>query len=262
MKKNIKLSEFFKFRKVLMMLMLSGVLSLTACGKKEEQAFSETLEEVQEFTCLDDVIKANDDNILDDVSELEKYLNLSDEMAEMELSNYSISLDVLNESTLLPASNVEKLLEDYSDDKNNVELLYDAVVQTHLVNNFILEDGYDICANISLLTLKAKMADAFEYDVEKSVELANSIKFSSVEETYYNSPYAELFVRNFYVDGYKVHINEKLVDLLDMVYDLQHNTGHTGYDYNKERNRMISNDLNYTKKILSSEQKIKIKQYQ
>ena len=153
MKKNIKLSEFFKFRKVLMMLMLSGVLSLTACGKKEEQAFSETLEEVQEFTCLDDVIKANDDNTLDDVSELEKYLNLSDEMAEMELSNYSISLDVLNESTLLPASDVEKLLEDYSADKNNVELLYDAVVQTHLVNNFILEDGYDICANISLLTL-------------------------------------------------------------------------------------------------------------
>lgn len=228
-----------------------GVVALTKCSAQEDLPFETVLESAQDNTILDEYLKLKSPDLLDSVSLLEKYIDLSEKLNKKKIEKMYITKEQLAEATLLEPNEVEDLLNSYSKDKKNEELLFKINVQIKLVNKFIIEEGYGISSELSLLTLKAKVAESYRLPTDLTIQIMDLIKVPSQED--YNN------FKSITINDEEIVLWWDYMKLIKDIYELQHNIGKTDDQYNKDRNEMILNSINSAEKKLTKSYNPKFK---
>lgn len=250
-----------QLKNMLAMIGLSLVIGTTGCSKSENKNFAETLEENQDNTCLDDVIKTIEPNLLEKVTMLEQYIDLSNELSKYDIPKMYITEDILNESELLDIIDIKQLYDEYEKDggtENKDDLLNKLNIQKKLVNKFILDEGYKISSDLALLTLKSKIADSYGLPTTNlTTELANNITIQ---------PYSEYYNGNEFDDTFSIGSKEVLIlddynEILNQIYDLQMNISNinNNYNYNEDRNIKIKNAIGTSRKMISKNYTLRFK---
>jgi len=248
-----------KFKKLFTMYVLAIVLSTTGCGKSENKGFAETLEENQDNTCLDEVIKSKQSNLLEQVNKLKEYIDLSNELNNYNIPKMYISEDVLNESKLFSVDEINQLYDDFKQDEmteNYDELLNELNIQVILVNNFIKDEGYKISSGLTLLTLKTKIAESYGLpSINYTVGLVDKFQLPSYKD--FNA--GENSCDTFKIGSKEIKILYDYKKMLNDIHELQNCIGRASGGYNKERNEMISNAINSAEKMLPKSYTLKFK---
>lgn len=140
--KNIdKIKRLKKMRNIAIAFGTSAVFGLSGCGKKEDKPFEKTLEAIESSTCLDEVIYRNNNELLNNITKLEKCIKLSNKINKEKIETMYVSDETLKEKQLLESEEIEILLDEYKKDKSNEELLYEVNIQQRLLDNYIVSNG-------------------------------------------------------------------------------------------------------------------------
>lgn len=251
-----------RLKNILAMVGLAVVLSNTGCGKNEDKGFVETLEENKYNTFLDEVIEYSKSDLLEKVTMLEEYIDLSNKLSKYDIPKVDITYDMLYKSELLDAYEIESLYNEYELDggtENKDDLLLEVNIQQTLVNKFIRTEGYEISSNLALLVLRTKIAESYGLPTDElTLSLFNNIVFPTYNE-YSNIINDSIDTLTIGERNIKMLRDYKII--LRMINDLQVNDSKTTskYYYKKDRNDEISTTINKLEKKLSKDYKLKFK---
>jgi hypothetical protein len=234
------------------------VMSTTGCNtfKSNSTSITDAISENVDKTCFDEYLENNKDSakFVDEVTILEQYISLSNTINKLEFERSKV--ENLDEQELMSVKDLKKLIKNYKEgtrlpDIQREELAINLNIQEKLVNQVIYKD-YELIENISLLLVKAKIADAldFSYDKIDKIVLPDRSDYLS-----YDGAFMFMLDDNLY----KVDFKRKsdLDNLIVNVYDMQEN-GTYGYkkgateeeqcEYNESRNEIIQevfDDIRY-----------------
>lgn len=258
MEKKDKIKNLKAFKNILTMSSLSIVLALTGCSK-EDKSFKDTLDENKNNTYLDEFIKENKSNIIEEVTILEEYIKLSNKFNESKIEKMYITSEQLKESTLLKPTEIKELIFQYTEDSKDEETLYQLNVQRKLVDNFIVTEGYRISADLNILILKIKLAESYGLPFEITSQIVDNIKIPSSTEMNYDNSNVELHKDTIKIGKYNILIDNEQQQLLKKIYELQQNMGNNNYEYNQDRNNMITSAINSGEKMIPKNYLLKIR---
>lgn len=237
-----------------LVLTLSTSIGLSGCGKTNNTKFSDTMRGRNNSTCFDELIG---DDYFDLIDKVESYVDLSDELEKLNLSDNTIIDDYMNVELLSP-DDIYAIISCYNDKKIDKEskdrLGCELYVQNKLVNSYIRNNGYGIIAKATLLGLKARIADAASLDEKyaSSIRVMDQDTFNSLIET----PFYEI-----YIGDYDIAKCSDYMNLLNSVYKMQNNenlaaTTDIKSIYNKDRNKYIIEAINNLRICMSNDYKV------
>ena len=240
MMKNLK----FNTKKIAAILSMSlGLTLMTGCSN--HQKVSKIVSEMQDTTCLDEVMTNEG---LEKIDELLEYIDLSNTMNKLKLKDVDINLEEFN---LLSPYDIRKLLSAYKN-KDNSDYLSkedrsllkkELIIEKYLVNDYIYQ-SYDLVADFLLAVLKSEILDAEGLD-ENSIE---SIKILGEKESLINNTPTTIGDYILLTDDIKTS-DKNLWNSLKSLYSMQNkgesnNKNYEPTAYNKGRNKMIKEAIN------------------
>ena len=235
-----------RLKRLSVLIGLSTALSLTGCcNKNNNKTFDNVMESVSDETCFDEVVG---DELLDSVSELEGYINISNELSKIYLED--INSDLSNYELKKPEE-IGVLIDNY--DRNNT---FDLCVQNKLVNNFIKNKGYNIMAEATLDGIKSRIADLDNIDIQyvRDIEVMDRKTFNAIISSGYSKP--------LLIGDLDISDDTAFINLLTSIYDMQEfESSNKEYNndvyYNKDRNKLILHAINSLKKVYSNKYEVK-----
>lgn len=237
-----------------LVLTLSTSIGLCGCGKTNNTKFSDAMRGRNNSTCFDELIG---DDYFDLIDKVESYVNLSDDLDKLNLSDNTIIDDYMNVELLNP-DDIYAIISCYNDKKIDNEskdrLECELYVQNKLVNSYIRNNGYRIIANATLLGLKARVADAAGLDEQYANNLV--VMDQKTFETITDFPFYEL-----YIGDYDIAKCSDYKNLLESVYLMQNNekvASNTDikYIYSKDRNKYIKTAIDNLRTCMSNDYKV------
>lgn len=229
-------------------------MSVTGCSKSDT-SFNTTMYGVYDNTCFDELVG---EDFIKEIVSLEEYVNISDKLSTLGLTDNTNSKDYSN-LELLNYNTLKILIEDF-ENKNFENISYDDLnaklyVQRKLVDEYLYNNGYSIMAYASLNCVKARVADT----VGMSLNEAKNLTIMDKES--YDIATSALF-SSILIDGYDVS-KSNIPDLMESIYNMQHNENNISKServtYNKDRNKFLKKALDNLKTCLSSEYRVDTK---
>ena len=233
----------YNMKKIMALAGVSASLVLVSgCGTKDRKMVTETVREVKDTTCFDEIIS---EEVLKKVDLLEEYLRLSKLLHTIKFERAECSL---KDCFLYSPEELKQLIAVYTSYKkeeifSKMELrkIEDAMnEQERLVNQYIYEEGYSTMEQVTMSAVKAKLLDTqgLDEDSYASVVLPNVTKAHIYDvESFY-----------FRLGEYKLSEHSNFGKLYKSVYEMQQQGDANAslgccYEYNKDRNYFIGSAI-------------------
>lgn len=254
---NLKLNA----RKISLILSMSLGMSLVGgCSNKNiDKSVVEIVDEVKDFSCVDEVI--GDEDLLK-IDRLLEYIELSKMLNDLKIENIDVDLEQFR---LLSPYEIKKLIAVYTNKKASKYLTdgelslvkTDLSVERQLVNNYILESGYYISEAFLIDVLKSEILDAKGLDKSSY----NSFTISSEEDSLVDSMTSNFWDYIYLTKDIKTS-DKAIVKALKSLYRIQGNEDgnskeNTSYEYNPDRNRLIKTAINNGKDVIPKKYTLK-----
>ncbi len=248
-----------------LLIILIGSFSIACIAylvsrKSKKESIQTYLQKELDDTYFDDFIE---EELEEKLINLEKYVKLSNELNKIVGKKYSIEEKYLEDEKLKEPDEINQIIENFNKSNKDVSFLKELKIQSCLINKYLKTDGYEIMADALLYGLKIEFVDAYGLDENISKQIYETITIPSYNQMKFDS--IDDRVRSVNIQNNKVYFNNKLENILSLVYTLQNNDSKentTGYNYNKDRNEMLEEGLYDLKSLIESNsefRKLKIK---
>lgn len=209
-------------------VVIGSLLLNTGCSVSKDIPMAEIIQLVGQESSIDEVLK-EDEELLDKVCQTEKCLELSKKLHGMNIDH--ITTTDLNSNIDYLA--IEELIDVY--ESGNKEIGTKLSQDEAEVNSYLLYSGYSNAEKFALTLIKSKIADALNIDIQ-------DIDNIEIGENY-----------NIVVNETSFEINDTVLhNCIDDLYSVQrcsNNMYQSSSEYNNERNRVIKELLESTKKV-------------
>lgn len=226
-------------------------------NKKEKNDIKSIITQEADNTYFDDFMV---EELEKDLICLEEYIKLSNELNKILGKEYTIEEKYLEDGVLKSPEEISKIISKYDETKKDIDVLKELKIQTGLVNKYLKTDGYDILANALLYAFKIEFIDAYGLDKEISKKILEEIVVPSYEQMNFGD--LEDRKDSIIIGKNPVYYNYRLENVLSKIYTLQDNAGKqntNGYNYNKDRNKLLEDSFDMLKDLIEEQSKIKIK---
>lgn len=267
--KRIEKRKIDKIKLRLLLIILSGSIALGGLTylivslfnkKQKNNDIKNVITTEAQNTYFDDFMY---EDLEKELIELQKYIELSNELEKLIGKKYTIEDKSLENEQLKSPEEIKVLFEQYNENKKDIELLKELKIQAALINLYLKTDGYDILANALIYALKIEIVDAYGFDENISKEILDSITIPSYNEMNWGNP--EHSQDSIKVGDNFIELSLKLKNILSRIYELQDNSGKentVGYNYNKDRVKLLEDSFDTLEKLFETDSsfgKIKIK---
>ena len=235
-------------------LILSMALGMSLVGgcsnKNSNKSVVEIVDEVKDVSCVDEIISEED---LLKIDKLLEYIELSKILNDLKIENVDVDLDQFR---LLSPYEIKKLIVVYTNKKASKYLTdgelslvkTDISVEKQLVNNYILESGYNLTEAFLIDVLKSEVMDAKELDKSSY----NSLTISSEEDSLVDSMTSNFWDYIYLTDDVKTS-DKAIVKALKSLYRIQgsdDSKDNIAYEYNPDRNRLVKTAIENGKQVI------------
>lgn len=233
--------------------LLTGISGCKKNGLLNTYTFNEIVGQNCDNTNFDEYINSR---TLDNVEKLEKALYLSEKLHKL-FKNESNNLNVDNEY-LSSLDYVYNEMEYYKRNKDRINLDSKKkwlLVQEKLIDNYLLEDGYDIMETVSMALTKCKIYNAYFGLVDNNYKRISNVIIPSNNNLF--DQYIKLELNNKKV---VIKNNGDISTLIEYLYKMQSRGDRPDLKemsgYNKYRNKLLKDTINQSKKVLSYNYKV------
>ncbi len=236
-------NNFNYIRKLSAIVGTAFVVGLTGCGNTNDVSFNDTMYGIYASTCFDELLGEEEINF---ISQLEEYIDISEELHDLKLEDYT-SVDDYKESKLLSPEDIYYLIEEYKNNDKYTEsekqdISCKLYVQDKYVNTLLRDKGYSAVADAALAGVKATVADAagLDEDYASSIVVMSQKEYQELHES---------FVLEIPIGDYDVAKCSDLKDLIEWTYKMQEQESKALKNKN-ERARYNSDRNNYLRKAI------------
>lgn len=260
--KKLKKIQIDKIKLRLLLIILSGTVALGGLAyfiigllnkKQKTYDIKDVITSEEENTYFDDFML---EDLEKELIELQKYIELSNELEKLIGKKYIIEDESLKNEQLKSPEEIKVLFDSYKENKKDVEVLMELKIQDSLTNLYLKTDGYNILSETLLHALKIEMVDAYGFDKETSKKILDNISIPSYNEMNWGNP--EKRKNSIKIGDNYIILNNNLDNLLSQIYKLQDESGKeniSGYNYNKDRNELLEESFDMLKDVIERESK-------
>ena len=244
---------------IIYLMIITGVIALKSCNSEEEipLSYQKLLDEVDDDTSIDEVLKFIELNPSESISLLETRLLLSNQLHSLKLSEKVDEKNIKLNLPRLSDEDINQLIQLEKDNELSAEERMILLYNEGLINNWLYKQGYDIARKYGDIEVKSKVLDAInkgndskkmdcdDYDDIHiyGVDYKHGISHNkaSIGENEYR------FTTNL---DFLVTLTMKEQDKNDYI-DIFGNQ-----KYNEERNRYLTEIIKYLKSVLITDYEI------